>query len=160
MVRLLYTCTWLLARALCCVGPFVAGSHGRGIPVNTVRSGIPVDPAHVAMQGHITLTPYVTGGRGYHDNITRSEAEKPGYDCSNKEQPGPGRGDRGWAAICTELCFNMTTARSRRTAEAIVTGWLLPGPGYKWSGPGKLPVKRAAKSKRTAEAIKTWWLLL
>ena len=42
-----------------------------------------------------------------------------------KEQPGPGRGNRGLAA--TEFCLTKTTAKSRQTAEAIAVRRLLPG---------------------------------
>ena len=37
-----------------------------------------------------------------------------------KDQPDLGRGDHGWAA--TELRLNMTTAKSRQTAEEIAAG--------------------------------------
>ena len=49
--------------------------------------------ACVTMQGHtiIIITPHVT-------KLSRSEAEQTGHDHSNKEQLGPGRGDRGKAA--------------------------------------------------------------
>ena len=56
------------------------------------------------------------------------------HDHLNKEQPDPRRGDRGgWHRTLLE--YDMY--RSRRTAEAIVAGWLPPGPG-----PDKLPVKQ------------------
>ena len=77
--------------------------------------------------------------------ITRSEVEQPGQDCSSsKEQPDPGRlSDRGWTA--KELCFNVTTTRSRLTADAIAAGRLPPCRARQTT--------RAARSRQTAEAI-------
>ena len=70
-------------------------------------------------------------GLRYH--ITRSE-EQQGHDRLNKEQPGPGRGDNGWAA--TRLHLNMSTSNSGvRTAEVNVAGDRLP------PGPGKSPIE-------------------
>ena len=73
------------------------------------------------MYNDAILTPYVTGGGGgAHYHITGSEVE-----ATIKEQPGPGRGNRGCAA--TELSLNKTTAKSRQTTEAIAVRQLPPG---------------------------------
>ena len=123
--------------------PSVAGCCGHSIPVDPATLVATVMTPYIYVTRPVGL-PYlkVRGDRGWEatelclnnncqvqansrgDHTTRSEAEQAtgseaeqaGHDRSNKEQPGPGRGDRSWAA--TELRLNMTTTRSRRTAEA------------------------------------------
>ena len=65
--------------------------------------------------------------------VVGSEAEQPVHDCSNKEQLGPDRGDRGWAASYRTLLeydnrHVQMNSRSECSCAATIRG----------AGPGKL----------------------